>query len=114
MNTSRNQGLSFAATGLALAFFVAGLALAGSNGEASDLLDLPGAALAQLPSVWVLTRLTVAMVGLGANLPEDAVYPHAAVDRHGRPLDGANRYVIHFAPGDTRNAISSAISWGSP
>jgi DNA sulfur modification protein DndE len=43
-----------------------------------------------------LTRAVVAMVGLGANLPEDAVYPLAKVDGDGKPLSGANRYVIHF------------------
>jgi DNA sulfur modification protein DndE len=43
-----------------------------------------------------LTRAVVAMVGLGANLPEDAVYPLARVDGEGKPLSGINRYVIHF------------------
>ena len=41
-------------------------------------------------------RAVVALIGLGANLPEDAVYPSAFVDADGKPLDGANRYVIHF------------------
>jgi hypothetical protein len=39
------------------------------------------------------------MFGLGANLPEDAIYPAAQVDGAGNPLSGANAYVIHFAPG---------------
>jgi DNA sulfur modification protein DndE len=43
-----------------------------------------------------LTRAVVAMIGLGANLPEDTVYPLAKVDGDGKPLSGANRYVIHF------------------
>lgn len=43
-----------------------------------------------------LRRATVALAGLGANLPEDAVYPSVFVDSEGRPLDGANRYVLHF------------------
>ena len=42
------------------------------------------------------TRAVVALFGLGANLPQDAVYPSAFVDGAGQPLDGANRYVIHF------------------
>jgi hypothetical protein len=42
------------------------------------------------------TRAVVALVGLGANLPQDAVYPSAFVDAEGSPLDGANRYVIRF------------------
>ncbi|NJD33167.1 MAG: DUF1254 domain-containing protein [Gammaproteobacteria bacterium] len=41
-------------------------------------------------------RAVVALIGLGANLPQDAVYPSAFVDGDGQALDGANRYVIHF------------------
>src|SRR5262249_49481908 len=44
-----------------------------------------------------LWRAAVAMVGLGANLPEDAVYPRATKDADGQPLSGASDYVIHFA-----------------
>jgi hypothetical protein len=44
-------------------------------------------------------RAVVALVGLGANLPQDAVYPSAYVDGDGKPLNGANRYVIHFDKG---------------
>jgi len=36
------------------------------------------------------------MVGLGANLPADAVYPLSIADADGKPLDGANNYVMHF------------------
>ncbi len=46
-----------------------------------------------------LFRAVVALVGLGANLPEDAVYPHAKVDADGKPLTGASRYTIHFLQG---------------
>jgi hypothetical protein len=36
--------------------------------------------------------------GLGANLPEDAIYPASIGDESGKPLDGANsKYVIRFA-----------------
>jgi hypothetical protein len=41
-------------------------------------------------------RAYVALVGLGANLDADAVYPHTAVDAAGEPLDGAHRYRLHF------------------
>ena len=44
-----------------------------------------------------LWRTVVALVGLGANLPEDAVYPRATKDSIGRPFSGANRYTIRFA-----------------
>jgi hypothetical protein len=43
-----------------------------------------------------LLRAAVAMFGLGANLPEDAIYPRAATDTDGQPLSGANRYTIEF------------------
>ena len=43
-----------------------------------------------------LKRAVISLVGLGANLPEDAVYPINLADAGGKPLDGANRYVLHF------------------
>jgi hypothetical protein len=44
-------------------------------------------------------RSVVALVGLGANLPDDAIYPRATEDTDGQPLNGANRYVVHFPKG---------------
>jgi hypothetical protein len=44
-------------------------------------------------------RAIVAMVGLGANQPEDAVYPLLLADADGKPLDGGSRYVLHFDAG---------------
>ena len=41
----------------------------------------------------------VAQLGLGANLPEDAIYPLNLADSDGNPLDGANDYTIHFDKG---------------
>jgi hypothetical protein len=46
-----------------------------------------------------LQRALVAAIGLGANRPQDAVYPVANVDADGKPLSGANQYVIHFPKG---------------
>jgi len=46
---------------------------------------------------YYLKRAVVAVVGLGANLPEDAVYPINIGDSEGKPLDGAKNYVLHFA-----------------
>jgi hypothetical protein len=43
------------------------------------------------------TRAAVAMVGLGANLPEDAIYPNTALDHQGQALNGQHRYRLHFA-----------------
>lgn len=41
-------------------------------------------------------RAVVAMVGLGANSPEDAVYPVLLADADGKPLTGDNNYILHF------------------
>jgi hypothetical protein len=46
---------------------------------------------------YYLKRAVVALVGLGANLPEDAVYPINISDSDGKPLDGVNNYVLHLA-----------------
>lgn len=46
---------------------------------------------------YYLKRAIVAQAGLGANLPEDAIYPLSVGDENGKPLDGANKYTIHFA-----------------
>ena len=48
---------------------------------------------------YYLKRAMVAQVGLGANLPEDAIYPLNLADETGKPLDGANNYTIHFDKG---------------
>ena len=50
---------------------------------------------------YYLKRAIVAQLGLGANLPEDAIYPLNLADETGKPLDGANRYTIHFEKGAT-------------
>ncbi len=41
-------------------------------------------------------RAFLAFVGLGINLPEDAVYPTTSVDLEGELLTGENKYVMHF------------------
>ena len=45
---------------------------------------------------YYLKRAIVSQLGLGANLPEDAIYPLNLGDSEGKPLDGANKYVLHF------------------
>jgi hypothetical protein len=45
---------------------------------------------------YYLKRATVAQLGLGANLPEDAIYPSNLFDDAGKPLDGTNKYSLHF------------------
>jgi hypothetical protein len=50
---------------------------------------------------YYLKRAIIAQLGLGANLPEDAIYPLNLGDETGKPLDGANKYTIHFDKGAT-------------
>lgn len=47
-----------------------------------------------------LKRAVIAMAALGANLPEDAIYPFNVGDSDGKPLHGSHRYVIHFKKAD--------------
>lgn len=84
-------------------------ALATVPAEAQQLMAWKLATLARVENGWsmntdtmgvygnyYLKRAVVAQVGLGANLPEDAIYPQNLVDDTGKPLDGANKYVLHF------------------
>jgi hypothetical protein len=48
-----------------------------------------------------LQRAFITAIGLGANRPQDAVYPTSEADRDGKPYSGANKYVMHFAKGET-------------
>jgi len=43
-----------------------------------------------------LRRAYIDFVGLGANIPEDAIYPNCTLDINGNPLEGSTRYQIHF------------------
>jgi hypothetical protein len=44
-------------------------------------------------------RALIAMVAFGANLPADAIYPTTYFDAARKPLNGANRYRLHFDRG---------------
>ncbi len=48
---------------------------------------------------YYLKRAIVAQFGLGANLPEDAIYPLNLGDETGKPLEGGTKYTIHFDKG---------------
>ena len=50
---------------------------------------------------YYLKRAIITQVGLGANLPEDAIYPLNLGDDTGKPLDGSEKYTIHFDKGAT-------------
>jgi hypothetical protein len=45
---------------------------------------------------YYLKRAIVTQLGLGANLPEDAIYPLNLADESGKPLDGSGTYILHF------------------
>ena len=87
-------------------------ALASAPEEARQLMGWKIATLARVVNGWsmntdtmgvygnyYLKRAIVAQLGLGANLPEDAIYPLNLGDETGRPLDGSNKYVLHFEKG---------------
>lgn len=46
-----------------------------------------------------LMRALVTAIGLGANRPQDAVYPTSQRDAAGRKYNGANKYVMRFPKG---------------
>lgn len=48
-----------------------------------------------------LQRALITAIGLGANRPQDAVYPTSEVDADGKPYSGAHQYVLHFPKGQT-------------
>jgi hypothetical protein len=46
-----------------------------------------------------LDRALVTAIGLGANRPQDAVYPTSEGEAEGKPYSGSNKYVMHFDKG---------------
>jgi len=46
-----------------------------------------------------LMRGLITAIGLGANRPQDAVYPTSTADAGGHKYNGGNRYVMHFPKG---------------
>jgi hypothetical protein len=84
-------------------------ALASAPKDAQALMKWKVPTLARVVNYWsmntdtmgvygnyYLKRAIVAQMGLGANLPEDAIYPLNLGDEAGKPLHGANKYTIHF------------------
>jgi len=89
-------------------------ALASAPAEARALMKWKVATLARVANGWsmntdtmgvygnyYLKRAIVSQMGLGANLPEDAIYPLNLGDDMGKPLNGSNKYTIHFDKGAT-------------
>ena len=56
-----------------------------------------------------LKRAVIALTGLGANQPGDAIYPQSLTDADGKPLLGGVSYVLHFEKNEMPpvNAFSS-------
>ncbi|HEX5104037.1 MAG TPA: DUF1214 domain-containing protein, partial [Pirellulaceae bacterium] len=48
-----------------------------------------------------LQRSLITAIGLGANRPQDAVYPTSQADAAGQPYSGERKYVMHFAKEQT-------------
>ncbi len=47
-----------------------------------------------------LQRALITAIGLGANRPQDAVYPTSEAAADGKPYDGTKKYVMHFDNGN--------------
>ena len=47
-----------------------------------------------------LQRATITYFGLGANRPQDAVYPTSEADGDGNPYSGVNKYTMTFPKGE--------------
>jgi hypothetical protein len=47
-----------------------------------------------------IQRAFVTAIGLGANRPQDAIYPTSEADAEGQPYNGTNEYVMHFNKGE--------------
>lgn len=84
-------------------------AIATAPADAQALMKWKVATLARVANGWsmntdsmgvygnyYLKRAIISQVGLGANLPEDAIYPLNLGDEAGKSLTGANQYVLHF------------------
>jgi hypothetical protein len=87
-------------------------ALEGAPQEAQRLMAWKLPTLARVANGWAmntdtvgvygnyyLKRAILAQQGLGANVPEDAIYPMNIADGSGKPLDGENNYTITFDKG---------------
>jgi hypothetical protein len=67
-----------------------------------DIKDVNGWAFTTKTGVYgtdYLMRALVTAIGLGANRPQDAIYPTSQKDADGRAYDGTKKYVMHFPKG---------------
>jgi hypothetical protein len=67
-----------------------------------DVSDINGWAYTTKTGIYgtdYLMRALVTAIGLGANRPQDAVYPTAQKDAEGKAYEGASKYVMRFPRG---------------
>ena len=67
-----------------------------------DMKDINGWGFTTKTGVYgtdYLMRAFVTAIGLGANRPQDAIYPTSMKDAEDRTYDGANKYVVRFPKG---------------
>jgi hypothetical protein len=66
-----------------------------SAGESVDGWDIARSMMGSYGAAYT-QRAYIALIGIGANVPEDAIYPMSIADKDGKPYHGRNRYTIHF------------------
>jgi hypothetical protein len=103
-------------------------ALATASQGAQQLMTWKAPSIARVANGWsmntdtmgvygnyYLKRAIIAQIGLGANLPEDTIFPFNLGDQSDKPLDGANKYTLHFEKGKTppANAFWSVTLYDS-
>lgn len=93
----------------AVAAAIAGAPAAGQGRVRAWMTEGVKAGVNKLQNGWLFTTKTgvygtdylqrayITWIGLGANKPEDAVYPTSEGPAPGRTYSGTNRYVLHFA-----------------
>jgi hypothetical protein len=90
-------------------------ALANGISEGQKLIEAKAAILSSYVNGWqytnprtgiygkgyLLNAATVLVINVAPNVVQEAIYSVAKVDGQGKPLNGANKYIIHFEPGKT-------------
>lgn len=70
-----------------------------SHGDVQDINGWGYTTKTGLYGTNYIQRALVTAIGLGANRPQDAVYPTSLKDPEGRVYDGASKYVLRFPKG---------------
>ncbi|MBS7538878.1 DUF1254 domain-containing protein [Ancylobacter lacus] len=70
-----------------------------SDGDVKDVNGWGYTTKAGVYGTDYLQRALITAIGLGANRPQDAVYPTSLKNKDGKTYSGASRYQLRFAPG---------------